>query len=108
MDRATFCLWRRHGDTQWNVVLPSSPAVEPDDGSAELLRLLDADPNSYQAWAESYYEQSVPVAAVRAIYEHSPLTPDLLSRLNPELTLAAVREDAAEIDYPIAPGACPS
>jgi hypothetical protein len=101
MDRATFCLWRRHSDATWNVVARAN--VENDDGSEELLRVLDGDPQSYQAWSEGYYERSVSLVAVRAIYGHEPLNVDRVAALNPEITLADIETDATEIGYEIEP-----
>lgn len=101
MDVATFCLWRECCDSTWNVVQPAvGRSAMGKDGSAELLRILDGNPRTYQAWAEAYYERDVPLEVVRAIYNHVPLSADLLSALNPEVSLADIETDVAEIGYP--------
>lgn len=104
MERASFCLWRRHKEDAWNVVSPGGGLPPGDgDGSAGLLAILDGDPATYQGWARDYHEREVALAAVRAIYGHTPLGVDLLRELNPDLTSGDVAAEAAEIGYPLAP-----
>ena len=101
MDRATFCLWRRNDDPAWSVVSrQGSPVSSHFDGSEELLRILDGNPETYREWAEGYYERSIPLAPIRAIYAHEPLGEHLVSALNSSLSLADVNADAIEIGYP--------
>jgi hypothetical protein len=101
MEHATFCLWRRTADREWSVVQPRSGKVSPEaDGSGDLLAMLDGRPQTYHSWAKDYYEISIPVEAVRAIYEHQPLTEQLVTQLNPDLSLAEIQQDVVEIAYP--------
>jgi hypothetical protein len=75
--------------------------VSPEaDGSGDLLAMLDGRPQTYHSWAKDYYEISIPVEAVRAIYEHQPLTEQLVTQLNPDLSLAEIQHDVVEIAYP--------
>src|SRR6185369_12220547 len=91
MDSASFCLWRRHTDQAWTVVTPANGHVSPDgDGSAELLGILDGDPETYRLWAVDYYEREISPAAVRAVYEHQVLSDHVLAALNPEIVLADI------------------
>jgi hypothetical protein len=101
IEETTFCIWRRYQDGQWQrgpVQFPSGN--EDPDGSAVLLYYLDGDPETYQQWAEEYYEVEVPLEAVQAIYAHQPLTQQLVSDLNADVTLEELREDIEEIGYP--------
>jgi hypothetical protein len=101
IQRATFCIWRRHGDSAWSVVLSANGRVTPDkDGSGDLLRILDGNPETYHAWAEEYYERDVSIVAVTAVFAHEPLSADLVSALNPDLELAEITANAIEIGYP--------
>jgi hypothetical protein len=101
MEMASFCFWRRRTDSAWSVVSPASGHVSPEeDGSAELLGILDGKPETYHAWATDYYEREIPPEAVRAIYRHHTLSGGLLVKLNAELALSDVRKDAVEIGYP--------
>jgi len=102
MEMATFCLWRRHTDRAWGVVLPAAGHVSPeDDGSAMLLDILDGNPETYREYVAGYFERKVSVAAVRAIYAHQPLNEHLVETLNPELAFAEITNDALEIGYPL-------
>ncbi len=101
MSTATFCLWRCTTDSIWNVVLPENNRALLEDGSKELLCILNGDPRTYHSWAQDYYEQTIPFEGVQAIYEHQPLKKDLVSGLNPEISFSAISKDALEIGYPI-------
>jgi len=98
MERATFCLWRSFSDPAWNVVRPRDGAISPeDDGSWQLLDILDNAPATYHAEAEACHERAIPLAAVKAIYRHEPLTEQLVERLNPDCSLADLVGEAAQI-----------
>ncbi len=101
MEDTTFCVWRRYADPGWQCGPVAFPAgVDDPDGSAELLSPLDGRPATYRAWAEDYYRQAVPLAAVRHVFAHRPLTLAVIKQLNPEMTLKKLEADRAEIDYP--------
>jgi hypothetical protein len=61
---------------------------------------LDGRPETYQEWAEGYYEQPIDSDAVRHVYELRPLTQAVVAALNPEVSLDALAEDIQEIGYP--------
>jgi hypothetical protein len=100
MDETTFCLWRRPSDPGWQTGAIGLLEGEDPDGSAELLRLLDGDPETYRAWAEDYFETSVARPAVAHIFGHRPLAEEVVRALNPELGLIDLAGDLAEIAYP--------
>ena len=100
MGETTFCIWRKHGDGAWRhgtILFPDAP--DPD-GSAELLAMLDGNPATYQAWAEEYYECALGLAVITQLYEHAPLTHDLVRAINDAAELADLVEDIDEIGYP--------
>jgi hypothetical protein len=108
VDMATFCIWRRPVDAAWQtgpVAFPAD-AHDPDgpdpDGSVQMLSPLDGRAETYRAWAEEYYERKVDAAAVEQIFEHRPLTPELVAKLNPKASLAGLVDDIREIGYPVA------
>ena len=104
LEETTFCLWRQRGDAAWQHGPVDWPADEPDpDGSSALLAPLDGRPETYAAWAAEYFEHDVPLATVRAVYDHRPLDRDLVSTLT-RRPLEALRADAAEIGYPLPRG----
>jgi hypothetical protein len=103
MSETTFCIWRRTEDEHWQTGQIQYPEDEDADadGSEDLLFILDGDPRTYQEFAEEYYERAVDRQSVTSIYEHRPLTSDILKKLNPEVTLESLRSDVEEIDYPV-------
>src|SRR4051794_36060171 len=66
--RATFCVWRGKGDTEWQHGTVKFPPGKDPDGSEHLLAMLDGDPVTYARWAEQYYEIEIPFIDVRRIY----------------------------------------
>lgn len=99
MEDTTFCIWRKYGAAKWQhgpVAFP--PGADPD-GSEHLLSALDGRPETYQEFAEEYYEQTIPLEAIRHILDHRPLTDAIVRRLNAERTLANLAEEIDEIGY---------
>ncbi len=101
IDKTTFCLWRRHSDPTWNVGRIEYPAGRDPDGSGKLLRFLDGNPATYQAWGEEYYGARLNPKAVEQIYRHERLTEFLVRSLNPKAKLRHLRPEIEEIGYPL-------
>ncbi len=97
---ATFCIWRTPADAAWQVGAIKYPSADDPDGSEALLAILDADPRTYQTWAETYYERKVDLAAVEAIYAHQSLSDSLIRSLSRGVTLGSLEKDVLEIGYP--------
>ncbi|QUY45136.1 hypothetical protein I1H34_08620 [Acaryochloris marina S15] len=102
IEDTTFCLWRQTSDSQWQRGSINFPEGSDPDGSMELLTIFDHQPNTYQQWAEAYYECSIDTNVVQQIYQHFPLTQTMIHPLNPELLVADLLEDIQEIGYPVA------
>ncbi len=101
VEDATFCIWRRFTDAGWQLGQIAFPSGEADpDGSAYLLSSLDGQPETYRAWALEYYERELPFVAVDHVYQHRPLTPQVVAMLNRELSLDQLLADMNEIGYP--------
>jgi len=96
----TMCLWRKSGGPVWRRGPVAYPAGADPDGSAELLSPLDDRPESYEEWAEEYYEQPVDLRLVQHVYAHQPLTEALVLALNPDLSLDDLADEIEEIGYP--------
>ncbi|MFJ6619770.1 hypothetical protein ACIQOW_19610 [Kitasatospora sp. NPDC091335] len=98
----TACLWREATDDGWRHGVIGFPAGCSDpDGTTGLFGLLvDRSPEAFQRFAEDYYEVPADLEAVRDVYALRPLSQKLVSSLNPEVTLADLAEDIAEIGYP--------
>jgi len=65
-----------------------------------MLSILDGDPQKYQSWAEPYYERSVSLELIKHVYEHRPLTDELVLRMNTERDPETLARDIEEIGYP--------
>ena len=98
---STFCIWRPYADTRWSSGVSSFPPGPDPDGSEHLLSILDGVPVRYVEFAADYYEADVTRNSVEAVYLHRPLTPELVSSLNPEASLAQLEPDLQEIGYPL-------
>jgi hypothetical protein len=76
-----------------------------------LLSPLDARPETYREQAVSYFNKPfLTVEMVRHVYEHRPLTDELVAALtldvvleddeNPHLGVADLEDETTEIGYP--------
>ena len=101
VEDVTFRIWRLAGERTWQVGPVEFPPHHPDpDGSDFLLSPLDGRAETYQAWAADYYEREVELAAVEHVYRHRPFTPEVVARLNSEVSLGELSADISEIGYP--------
>jgi hypothetical protein len=97
----TFCIWTIEENKRWvnnkKVLLQENFY----DGSEELLEVLDGKPESFQQWAEEYYElESLSLDVITQIYKHSPITKEILQELNPALEdIKQLKDDLKEIAY---------
>ena len=100
MEHATFCVWRTNLDTVWHTGPVDFPPGPDPDGSANLLKILDGNPQSYVTFARDYFEHDPPFVAVDHIYRHRRLTQAIVSKLNPKVAIEDLVDDLAEIGYP--------
>jgi hypothetical protein len=100
MAETTFCVWRRNGDPSWQTGQIEYPDEDDPDGSEDLLFILDGEPKTYQEFAEQYYERAIDLSVVMSVYERESLTPQMIEKLNPEVSVESVASDLEQIDYP--------
>lgn len=100
LEDVTFCIWNTVQDKQWKTGDISFPDAEFSDGSEDLLCILDGKPETYQKYADEYYEREIRLEAIQHIYNYQPLTTDILTAINSEAAWADLEEDIAEIGYP--------
>ncbi|MCW8137987.1 MAG: hypothetical protein KIT58_03690 [Planctomycetota bacterium] len=99
-DEATFCLWWPAGAAGWGRG-PVTPPDGPDpDGARELLSPFAEGAAAYRAFASSYFDRDLPLAAVEAVFAHRPLDAALLAALPPGRSLADFAAELAEAGYP--------
>ena len=100
IEATTFCIWRRYSDSFWQVGDIDYPEGDDPDGSEDLLSILDGKPETYQNFAAEYFEEDIPLVAVKHIYAHKPLSDDIISELNAEVSKGELQDDIEEIGYP--------
>lgn len=97
----TVCLWRLAGDAKWRHGPVELPTTDGDpDGADWLFAELDGQPETYRSYALDYFEKEIGLSSIVHVYEHKPLTQEVLSALNPDLSLSDMTDDLHEIDYP--------
>ena len=96
MQQATFCYWRKTGDSSWSKV----DGGPDDDGADQMLSLVTSGPSGYKGWAEDYFEVPVALDAVTALFAHAPLSDSLILALNPDADTDFTYGQAQEIGYP--------
>ena len=105
---ATVCVWRLHEDSVWrtgDIDFPRTDRTEDPDGAAWMFGLLaEGTPDAYCAYAADYFEVALDPLDVRQIFEHRPLTPDLVRRINADADLASLTGTLETIGYPPAGG----
>ncbi|MFJ1587784.1 hypothetical protein ACIOC1_31250 [Streptomyces sp. NPDC088197] len=104
MPVVTACLWRQAADTAWRtgsaIEFPDAPDGDPDGAGLLFPLLTDRDADAYRAFAEDYYEVPVAPAPVHHVLALRPLTAEVVTTLNPDLTLPELADDIAAIGYP--------
>lgn len=105
----TFCIWKKYGDREWQAAHNELDELDEDDeyedGSKDLLFILDGKPETYKDWAEEYYEgeleDEVPLYIVEGVYQGKVLTKEMVVALNPSLTdWNNLKDELDEIAYP--------
>jgi hypothetical protein len=100
IEDTTFCIWRKIGDSSWQIGEIDYPAEKNPDGLENLLFILSGNPQTYKEFAEEYYETKINISDIEYIYEHQPLTEKLVERLNQDVSLKKLKKDIKEIGYP--------
>ena len=86
---------------RWHAGDPVFPAGPDPDGSGWMFAvLLDPAGDSHVDFARDYHETTIDTGAVAGLRASRRLTGDLLHRLNPALTPAALAPDLARIGWP--------
>lgn len=99
MDKVSYCYWyeAQAEGPSWQKVFDMSSL---EDGSYEALSIVTEPADAYIAFANEYYETSLTPKDIQAIYNHLPLTEELIQSINPDITLADLTDDISEIAYP--------
>lgn len=93
----TFCIWNLEGNKQW----VAEAHKLRNDGSEELLELLDGKPETFYQWAKEYYDLvHLNLNVISQIYNQVPITREIVTQLNPDLeAFNQLKKDLEEIGY---------
>jgi hypothetical protein len=95
---AYFCL---PTDGRWTRANDLTSFSDRDAGEDDLLRHLVSPAEKYCEFARDYYETDVPVEIVRQVFSLIPISQELVSALNPDVSLGDIEEELySEIGYP--------
>lgn len=104
MEDTTFCIWRLAGESTWSrSTIDFPPGDDDPDGSLWMLSALDGNPETYQSYADEYFELDVELNAIARVFAHEPLSAELLRAFPSSRTMQDLISDAAEIGYPVNP-----
>jgi len=98
-DDVTFCLWRLIDEPHWSCSTVALGSCYDADGSSEMLSMFDGVPGTYRAWAIEYYGRDTPLQAIDSVYQHRPLTEQLVVALNPRQSLQRLSSEIVAIGY---------
>lgn len=97
----TFCIWTNNQNI-WQI----GQLENFEDGSKEMLKIFDGNPQTYIDWATDYYENGFAVnentlKVVTEIYKGKTLTKSMVLTINKDIDhWQQLQEDLMEIKYP--------
>jgi hypothetical protein len=100
LEETTFCVWRKFGDDKWQAGNIAYPPDSDPDGSEEMLKTLIGQPEAYINFASWHYEKELSLLPIVQVYQHQPLTDELIAQLNEEVSISSLQNDLEEIGYP--------
>ena len=119
VENSSFCIWRETEDVTWRVGKIPFPFRDSDtektgfffiepgvildyiDGSAELLLMLNGNPQDFRQRILDGGELEPDLDVLTQIYTHCPLTQEMVSALNPNLTMQDIMAEVEKIGYPL-------
>lgn len=99
-DETTFCIWETQANTSWQHGPVFFPPGKDPDGSEFLMWALDGQVTTYLEYFWDYCGIELPQAAVESIFDHNPLTIQLIKSMNPDKNIADAATEARKIGYP--------
>lgn len=72
-----------------------------EDGSAEMLDILDGNPQKYVEFCEWYYQVNIPLDIVEKVYNGESLTLEMVKSLNSKIEdIELVKNELDKMGYP--------
>ena len=97
---ATFCLWRSSGDSNWRTLELMHRSPRTLAYPFEFLEMLIGDPRPFTDWVHEYYDREDIDGVIGDLYQHVPLSGDMISTVNPSCPKEAAKDQARVIGYP--------
>lgn len=97
--RSTFCIWKTK-DGEWSR---SDMVGKQEDGSVEMLDILDKNPQKYADFCHWYYGKNIPLNIAEQVYNGEPLTLEMIKKLNSEIEdkdIEPIKDELNEMGYP--------
>lgn len=72
-----------------------------EDGSVEMLDILDKNPQKYVEFCKWYYGKDIPFDIAQKVYHGEPLTLEMVKSLNSEVEdIELVKNELDKMGYP--------
>jgi hypothetical protein len=111
MEDVTFCMWQEGHSLGWKagrwieLAMTQEDESDAEGGVAFLLGYIEDTPESYIDWAEGYYDmQDMSLTAVTEIYNDTPISADLIRRLNPKRDVSSALDELQQSGYTVQRG----
>ncbi|WP_434749944.1 hypothetical protein [Paenibacillus amylolyticus] len=111
MEDVTFCMWQEGHSLEWKagswieLAMAQEDESDAEGGVAFLLGYIEDTPESYVDWAEGYYDmQDMSLTAVTEIYNDTPISADLIRRLNPKRDVSSALDELQQSGYTVQRG----
>lgn len=98
-DDVTYCIWWENESPGWQMGVRDFPPDDDPDGSETHLQILDGNPATYQEFARHYYERDIPIAVIRAIYAHYPVSREAIRAIDPTANVDRIFIDMRAYGY---------
>lgn len=99
LDDVTYCIWWHNSAPGWQMGVRDFLMEDDPDGSEIHLEILDGAPATYQEYARQYYERDIPIAVIRAIYAHYPVSKEAIQAINPNANIERIFMDMRAYGY---------
>jgi hypothetical protein len=101
-NQTSFAYFREASSKGWTRAngLTSYSGLDASEG--DVLSVLCVGPEAYVTFARDYYEVEVPLEIATRIYNHAPMTCEVVKSLNSEVSLEDIETELREeIGYPV-------
>lgn len=100
-DDVTFCIWQDNNNKQWQKGKVEIPEGCSDGSDYMLSRIFSAE--DYIDWSKDYWgrEEELSIEDVEKIFNHQPITEEMIKKLNADRNIKAAMEELKKINYPV-------